>query len=305
MPTKERSGEIIGTVDGARPGDDGISVVPEPLVIANVLVPLSAAAASERALPPAAALARRFGARLHLLTVGIERAESDAMAARHASLKDRFPSVLDLRVDWDVAESIMDVAREQAPSVVCMVSHARGRLGEVALGSYTSELLAGTPDPVLLVGFDHDAGRAPTDGPVFACVDGSLACERVLPVAASWASALGVDLRVVTVAEPTLSGLDDRPAHRIHGPDGDPLAYVEALADRWRRPDLVVTALVVDDPGGVAAGLASLLEHTPCGMLAITTHARTGLRRAVFGSQAASIVRHSPVPVLVVPPPHH
>lgn len=271
-----------------------------PLVVSTVIVPLSKSETSESALNPAAELARHFGAELHVLTVGIERAEAEAMAVRVAELAAGRDAKVDTWVDWDVPGSIV-AAYEMYPfPLVCMASHARGRLGEALLGSFTTPLLAEATDPILLVGPEYESSRRMLDGPVFACVDGSEGSERVIPVAARWASALGLPLRIVTVAEPALAGLDGRDPYRAHGPHGDPQAYVDALADGWRQPDLDVAGMAIFDPLGPGPALASELETTRCGLLAVTTHARTGLRRAVFGSQATAIVRHSPVPVLVV-----
>ena len=281
---------------------DGDPVL-RPLVISTVMVPLSKSTVSEAALGPAGELARRFGAELHVLTVGIEQHEADAMAARVEELAATLPATVETWVDWDVPGGILAASQKYMFAVVCMASHARGRLGEVALGSYTTPLLAETTEPVLLVGPEYEPGRSFADGPVFACVDGSDTSERVIPVAARWASALGVSLQIVTVAEPSLAGLDDRRPYRAHGP-GDPQSYIDALAEKWRRPDLEVSGRVIFDPIGAAQGLAVELETAPCGLVAVTTHARTGLPRAVFGSQAAAILRHSPVPVLVVPRDH-
>lgn len=275
-----------------------------PLTVSTVLVPLSRFAASEAALGPAAELTRHLGAQMHLLTVGVEQAEADALAARVGELAAGRTATMDTWVDWDVPGGILAVAAERPDTLVCMASHAHGRLGEIVVGSFTTTLLAGTTDPVLLVGPDHDATRSLLDGPVFACVDGSAASERVIPEAARWASALGVPLRIVTVAEPALAGLDDRPAYRAHGPHGDPRAYVDGLVAAGGYSGPEVSGRVIFDAIGPAQGLAAELESVPCGLLVVTTHARTGLKRAVFGSQAAAIVRHSPVPVLVVPPHH-
>lgn len=273
-----------------------------PLVVTDVLVPLSSSPASEAAIAPGAELANRFGARLSLVTVGIEQAEAEAMARRVARLSETVPAVLDTYVDWDVPKGILAVAAEHPAPLVCMASAAHGRIGEALLGSYATEVVAETPDPVILVGPDLDPRRGLGHGPVYACVDGSAGAEQVLPVAARWAAALGTGLRVVTVAEPTGAGLDDRPVHRTIGPDGDPQAYVDGLAEAWKGAGTDVAGLVIWDPIGPAQGLATWLEDHLCGLVAVTTHARTGLRRAVFGSHSTSILRHSPVPVLVVPP---
>ena len=288
MPTKERA--------------DKIAVRPDRPTIAHVLVPLGSSTASDAAVRPAAQIAGAFGARLHLVSVGTERAEADAMAERTAQLSEAFDADVDTRVDWDVPGSILDVAGQLAPALVCMASHARGRLGELAVGSYTTPLLAQTTHPVVLVGPDHGPERRLTAGPVLACVDGSAISEKAVALAAGWADVLGVALRIVTVAEPTLAGLDGRAALRFLGPREDPELYVARLADSWRRSDLDVSGLVVYDPIGTGPGLASHLETGSAGLLVVTTHARTGLRRALYGSSAAAIVRHSPVPVLVVPP---
>ena len=288
--------------DSLVPPDGATSL--RPLAISTIMVPLSKSTVSEAALGPAGELARRFGAELRVLTVGIEQHEADAMAARVEELAAILPATLETWVDWDVPGGILAASQNYMFAVVCMASHARGRLGEVALGSYTTPLLAETTEPVLLVGPEYEPGRSFADGPVFACVDGSDTSERVIPVAARWASALGVSLQIVMVTEPSLAGLDDRSPHRAHGPHGDPQSYIDALAGASRRPDLEVSGRVIFDPIGAAQGLAAELETEPCGLVAVTTHARTGLRRAVFGSQAAAILRHSPVPVLMVPPDH-
>lgn len=275
-----------------------------PLEVSTVLLPLGRSTTADAALGPARELAQRFGARLRVLTVGVEKDEVDAMAAHVAELTRDDPAALDVWVDWDVTGSILAASREQAATVVCMASHARGRVGELVLGSFTTPLLAGTTEPVVLVGPDYEPGRALAGGPVWACVDGSETSEQVIPVAARWAAALGVALRIVTVAEPALAGLDDRDPSRGLGRRRDPRRYVGALAEKWHHPDLDVSGHVVFDPTGAARGLADALAGTPCGMLAVTTHAHAGLRRVVFGSQATAIVRHSPVGVLVVPPAH-
>ena len=287
MSTQERAEEI--------------TVQPDVPTIANVLVPLSLSAGSEAAVGPGAELARRFGARLHLLSVGIEQAEAEVMAERAAEARADLDAEIHTRVDWDVPGGILEAADQFAPALVCMASHARGRVGELALASYTTPVVVHTRQPVMLVGPEHQPGRTLTDGPVIACVDGSAASEQVIPVAAGWARALGVGICVATVAEPALAGVDD-PAYRLHGPQGDPDEYVDSLAGAWRQVGVDVTGLAIYDPIGPGQGLASYLDAAPCGLLAVTTHARSGLSRAVFGSQATAIVRHSQVPVIVVHP---
>jgi hypothetical protein len=51
----------------------------------------------------------------------------------------------------------------------------------------------------------------------------------------------------------------------------------------------------------VAEGLWTFLREHPAQLVLASSHAHTGIQRAVFGSVAADIVRRSPSPVLVVP----
>ena len=62
-----------------------------------------------------------------------------------------------------------------------------------------------------------------------------------------------------------------------------------------------VQAVVRYDPVSVWGGLYRYLLENPATLVVTNTRSWTGLRRLVFGSVAATIVRHSPSPVLVVP----
>ena len=49
------------------------------------------------------------------------------------------------------AEAIVDAAKAQGCSLICMASHGRRGLGRLLLGSQTAEVLAHSPVPVLVV----------------------------------------------------------------------------------------------------------------------------------------------------------
>lgn len=183
-----------------------------------------------------------------------------------------------------------------------MASHGRGGLPRAILGSVARAVVGGAGGPVVLVGPHYDVQRKLDGGPVLACVDGSPASETILPLAATWAGALGVGLAVVTVAEPILRPLDDRPYHRLHGPDSDAGSYVERLVAPWRERNPEVAALTLYDPLGPAEGLRVHLHGADAGLVILNTRTRSGAAN-VFGSRAAAIIRVSPVPLLVVAPP--
>ena len=104
----------------------------------------------------------------------------------------------------------------------------------------------------------------------------------------------------LTVAEDVPRALDGTRPNRF-GP-ADPQRYVTELADRWRQ-HVDAVGEVAFDPIGVATGVAAHLAARPTALLALTTHARSGLERIRLGATAADIVHKSTAPVLVVPLP--
>jgi nucleotide-binding universal stress UspA family protein len=54
--------------------------------------------------------------------------------------------------------------------------------------------------------------------------------------------------------------------------------------------------------GDVGATVAREAAERGCDLIVLSTHGRTGFRRLVLGSMAESILRHSHVPVLAIPP---
>lgn len=299
-----------GVIDGRDQMSDGSpAAVPggvDALVVANVIVPLDGTEFAEAALEPASALASAFGARLHVVGVGVDERDLRALRPRLSAPAERFHASVDLRVESDVGSAILSMARQHERPLVVMTSHSRGRLGGALLGSVAAAVVRRTPEPVVLVGPDYDPARVVVDGPVLACVDGSAQSERAVQVGAAWAASLGVPLTIVTVAEPVPPSFGRHYPHRAHGPD-DPEEFVSSLADRWRGAATDVSGLVLYDPISPAEGLGHHLSPLPAApgtarLLVVTTHARTGVPRAVLGSEAAAIVRASPLPVVVVPP---
>lgn len=75
--------------------------------------------------------------------------------------------------------------------------------------------------------------------------------------------------------------------------------YLEGIAAQLRKQGLrsrLVVAL-----GGAAEAIARAAEETAVDVIAMTTHGRGGIERAVFGSVADAVVRGSTRPVFLVP----
>jgi nucleotide-binding universal stress UspA family protein len=285
-----------------------MTVAIEPAHYRHVVVPLDGSDFAGRALRPGAALASAFGAVLHAVGVVTDEADAEGLHEHLESVEARsdlgpvaVSVVHALDVADAIADAIADVATQLPPSVVCMASHGRGRVAGAAVGSVAMSVLTRFRHPVVLIGPHVEPIWVPAERPILACVDGSTASEATLPVAAAWALALELPLRVVTVAEPVPAPLDGRPYQRAHGPDVDADSYVEQLAHTWARDNLAVDPLAIYHPLSPAQGIADHLEREPATLVAVTTHARTRLAHALLGSTTARLVHDSPVPLLVTP----
>jgi nucleotide-binding universal stress UspA family protein len=106
---------------------------------------------------------------------------------------------------------------------------------------------------------------------------------------------------VLTIAEDAPEPVTGGPIRRRFGPDGDAEAYLAALVEPFVTAGHAVEAVVRYEPVNVWGGLYRYLMDNPAALVATNTRSRKGLRRLVFGSVAATIVRHSPSPVLVMP----
>lgn len=271
-----------------------------PPTYRRVVVPLDGSPFSEKALSVARELAALFGATIHLAGFGLEPSHEDELRARLLSIADeQGGGPVWTGLTWDVVEGITDVAAGDEPALVCMASHARHGLSGVVLGSMASELLVSRDEPVIVVGPAFERGAGIAGGPVVVAVDGTPGSEDAVGLGVAWAGRLGTTTEIVTVAEPVPEPPFGHHTHRHHGPGDDPAGYVERLAARWRAPGSEVTAAVIYDPVSVSDAFTDYLAGRPAGLAVLATRPRHGATRAVFGSTADAIIRHSTVPVLL------
>jgi nucleotide-binding universal stress UspA family protein len=168
-----------------------------------------------------------------------------------------------------------------------MTTHGRGRLRWAVLGSVTEQVIRESADALLVVG-----RHCRTDPPAFASrlllsVDGSSAEPAVLEPALEWARALDLEVVVTTVIHP----LDS------HAPE----AVLAAIAERFTAARLHARTRIERSsyPAGALADVAIELD---IGLLAMSSHARTGVARFALGSVTMGAVNLAECPVLVARP---
>jgi nucleotide-binding universal stress UspA family protein len=127
-------------------------------------------------------------------------------------------------------------------------------------------------------------------------LDGSALAETMLPIAAAWAKAGDAEIVLLRAAAP------DRPSAAA---PGDTLLetpeewYLLDVADRLQRCGVADVRITVafDAP---ASAIVEAARREEADLIAMATHGRTGLGRALLGSVAETVVRAAGVPVLLI-----
>lgn len=263
--------------------------------LSPIVVPLDGLG-DVRAVEFATRLVGATGAPLRVISVvsdaGAAKERTSTIAEAVAPFED-IPLEIVVVVRDSIEEAIDEAA--VAASWVCMTTSATILPHEGHFGSIAEAVVRDVERPVLLLGpkasghTDEDVAR------VIVPVDGSPAAEYVLGPAAELASLLDVELWVVTVV--TVS--EELRAEQTAGGDFGALesGYVRLLAKEVGG-NAQFEVLHRDDPG------AAILDFAhPDGIVAMTTHGRSGLARVIAGSVTRDVVARSNHPVLVVKPP--
>lgn len=263
----------------------------------SVLVPLDGSELAELALAPGQALARRFGAALHVVVGDVQPDDRWWYEGYVDKLRQRTGGLAaHLSDEPTPATAIVAAARRLDPCVVCMATQGRSRSAAV-VGSTFARVAARQATPLVAVGprvvptgeVDVPAGN------LVVCLDGSPSAEQAVPLAAAWARRLGSDVSLVTAADPVLLPHE-------HGPDPD--GYLRDVAKRLDLAGIDVQTKVLWGVAYPHILIGQYLDRKPADLLVATTRARTGFARAALGSEVARIIHRSPVPVLVQPLPH-
>lgn len=196
--------------------------------------------------------------------------------------------------------------QETGAALLVAGSSADGPWGHIALGSTTDRMLHSSPIPVVLAPRGQRYASDATVGRVTVAVDGSAASQQVLARAAQLARDTGASLRVVSFAVRT--GTMYPPEVGLHAEDRVVAEWREQAEEMIRSavaglgpklscaPQLRVSegrswAQALDETGWEAGEL----------LVIGSSSSEPRFSRVFLGSTATRIIRHSPVPVVVVP----
>jgi nucleotide-binding universal stress UspA family protein len=181
-----------------------------------------------------------------------------------------------------------------------MTTHGRSGLGRILFGSVAMRVLQSSPVPVLLLRpLQRPDGRiSPVETHeradfrrLLVMLDGTAVAEEILPGAAALAGSAGGGM-VLFSAVP--GGPEAAERRRVA------LDYLECLRGRIAAKGTRVSIAVRE--GSPAEEALAAAKEAGAGAVALTTHGRTGARRAKYGSVAERVLMGAGVPVLAFRP---
>jgi nucleotide-binding universal stress UspA family protein len=202
-----------------------------------------------------------------------------------------------------VSGGLLEAIEELTPEVLVLGSAADGKLGQVVVGSTADRLLHSSPVPLAISPRGYRGSKVGGLSRITAAYPGTPESLHVVERVAALAERLDVPMRVVTFA---VRGRTMYPPEvGLHAEDSILQAWAAHAREMLAQlksdgavGDDVVLQVVTGNGWDQALDAVDWQEGE---LLAIGTSPSTGIARVFLGSRASKILRHSPVPVLVLP----
>ncbi|MBE0431600.1 MAG: universal stress protein [Dehalococcoidia bacterium] len=212
--------------------------------------------------------------------------------------------------------AILGYARDKSIDLICVATHGRSGLGRTVFGSVADFLLRESGLPSLIYRPQESETEAAVEPQpikrILACLDGSELAGQIMPYATEEALSFQARLILLQVVPepvillPGIPGVEPVPIRTdvMIEETKRSLArakeYLERVATRPRERGIEVETVAI--LGRAGETILNYASSNDVDLIAIVTHGRSGLGRAVFGSIANHVLRHSGVPVLVIRP---
>ena len=296
-------------------------VKPRPLRVRRILVTTDFSRPSLTAIPYALAVARHFGAKLHLLHVVdttqfsskslmlplISPAElSRPLLNRLQGIALKFSPSGEIHVmkprEGRAYNEICESARKSGAGLIVIATHGTTGFQHVWLGSTAERVVQHSPCPVLVV---RQRGRRFQEGgirlrKILVPLDFS-DCSRVaFDCGAMLASEFHAELLLAHVIDPFCFPFGDEYAG-IHSARLMEEARASAQTEMKKMVAQAKVPYSIRIMEGSPVTEICNLTKRDVDLIIISTHGRSGLGRVLIGSMAERVVRHATCPVLVIP----
>ncbi len=282
----------------------------------NVLFLTDFSPAADAAIPYAAEVAKRFGAKLfalHLRTpvvnpmtepatwAGLEEAAEAEATNQREALRKSFPG-LDAQViieEGNLFDTILDVVEKNKIDLIILGTSGRSGVAKFFLGSVAEEIFRQAPCPVFTVG-PYTPGKPLGNGKINEIVyatDFSPESVSAAAHAISLAQEFQAHLTLMHVIANEAPGDLLLPGELVKATEQHLRNLVPAEAEFWFEPRFVV------EQGSPAEKILEVARHREADLIVLGTHKPTGFPGAATHlpiAVAHKVVSHAPCPVLTV-----
>ena len=202
-----------------------------------------------------------------------------------------------------VSGGLLEVIESLDADLLVLGSSANGQLGQVVVGSTADRLLHSSPVPVAISPRGYRGSRKGALARITCAYPGTPESVHVVQRVAELAKRLDVPMRVITFAVRGRTMFP--PEVGLHAEDTILAAWAthaRELLAQLKTDGIVTEDVVLQVVTGNEWGEAlDAAEWEDGELLALGTSPSGGITRVFLGSRGTKIVRHSPVPVLVLP----
>jgi nucleotide-binding universal stress UspA family protein len=196
------------------------------------------------------------------------------------------------------ARVILEVVEEQKATMIALATHGFSGVKRFLFGSVAEEIVRKSLVPVLLLrpfwSYELASAGNPEHRPIrnlLLAVDGSDRSLAALPSAIELAGLFRARVVLLRVLD-EMKGEADAGTERAEAEN-----QLREMAKTIEKRGVETLSLV--ERGDAVKNILNTVRFHNIDLIAMTTHGRTGLARAVAGSITEQVLRHATVPVLV------
>ena len=299
----------------------------------KLLVPLDGSALAEVALPYAEELAGRLGSEVRVVGV-IESSRAPYRHMQEAYLDrmvedikrgakrytDKAVEVKSVILVGSPAEKIVDYAVKEGICLTVMTTHGQTGIKQWPLGSVADKLVRALRCPVVIIRAGDvrpDIRKKGILNKILLPLDGSKESEAVVPFVEELAAKFGAEVVLFQVVSPGYYNCTGEGAcfmaydqKQINADKASAKTYLDKVAAQMKQKG--VTAISEETKlrevsistevteGDTAQEIINFAKKIDADLVAMSTHGRSGIIRATFGSVAERMLREGTTPLLLV-----
>ena len=279
----------------------------------SLVIALDSSDFSARALPFAQAIAEQWRGRLILVRASSSE-DGVAPVPLELELHDLVRKLSEEGINADAvvraaepAQAIVDVATERGADLIVMASHQRHGLDRWLNGSITEKVLSLSRTPLLVVP-SHTTTTRTRSQRILIPLDGTGVGEAPLDFLRDRATTRPIDvllLRVVSDAPIVEKVKHHFPRRRLTPTEmaaevHDASRYLAGLAESISDDRVSAHYRVIEAAEPVPRVILRTARREGADLIALGSHAKSGISRLVLGSVSEEILERSPIPVLLL-----